>query len=157
MQAIEITRDVRSAPGLYTARCPRTGLVKLGRSGNVAQRLGTHRVVPFRLEPAVMLYNVGAPKELKQLEAEAFQQLHADRRREYHPTHTGSEWADLSDQDIKALFHWLVTLQLAKRASAVAREQVPVVRNVYDGISHYKTVDTPDHPPIEPGVVPRNI
>jgi len=155
-RTVDITCEVRNEPGLYTARCPDSGLVKLGRSKNVAQRLATHRVVPFRLEPAVALYLDGL-YDLKSLEAEAFQQLHADRRREYHPTHSGSEWADLSDEDIKALFHWLVTLQFAKRFSAIASEEVPVVRNFYDGVSHYMTVNTPDHPPIAPGVVPRKL
>jgi hypothetical protein len=155
MKRVEITRDIRNAPGLYAARCPDSGLVKIGHSKNVAQRMATHRAIPYRLKPAVILYADGL-RDLKRLEAEAFQQLHADRRRVYHPAHTGSEWADLSDDEVKTLFHWLITLQLAKRFSPVSSEQVPVIRNPYDGISHYNTVNTPDHPPIAPGVVPRS-
>lgn len=153
MRTVEITADVRATPGLYAARCPDSGLVKIGQTNNVARRLAQHRVAPFRLVPAVALYT---PPPTHTLEVDAFRQLHADRRREYHPIHAGSEWADLSDDEIKTLFHWLVVFQQVKRLAPVKTEEVPVVLNVYDGISHYRTQITTDLPLIEPGVVPRS-
>lgn len=150
---IDITREVRAAPGLYAGRCPDTNLVKLGRSKNVASRLATHRTGPLSLTPVLAMYT---SRPLTHLEAEAFEQLHRDGRRAYHPTHPGNEWTDLSDVEIKALFHWLATRQQVKRASAVDVEHVPLVQNVYDGPIGYAQRDIAYHPPIESGVVPRS-
>lgn len=107
--------------GVYAARCYDTGLVKIGSSVRIAERLRTLNSTSRSGEGLnVELIGYLLYEEPRWLEQRIRDQLALDNRRVFHPSNPGLEWCDLDNDEIGRLFRWFADYakRMAKRRDA---------------------------------------